>query len=230
MRPIPGPVIVLLSALAITGCQSPPSTASNPFEIDAREYSRMFDAAVIVLRDHGFRVDRQDHRFGIITTAARDVPTPVEPWQPNQGEPTRAIEHLLNHQRHTVTIRLTPGVPDRAADAVPDAAASTDVATTMSPPQDGGGVAAAVASDGAAGASYGMAVRVDLWRAQRPVAQLSGSTAGYAVLSALRELPDTEFSREPAMQWRRIGRDERLEQALLAAIVRRSFAVHRDGR
>ena len=62
------------------GCQRSYAVHDNPLPIDAEEYDRIFDAAIVVLKDKGFAIDRRDHRFGRITTQPLGSPTFAEPW------------------------------------------------------------------------------------------------------------------------------------------------------
>jgi len=93
----------------VSGCATtPPSSADNRLDIDAAEYPRVMDAAVIVLRDAGFQIDQQDYRFGRVTTQPLASPLLFEFWKPRSPDPQTRLESTLNDHRRTVTVTLTP--------------------------------------------------------------------------------------------------------------------------
>lgn len=105
----------VLLAAGLTACAAPELTTPNPFQIDDREYARVFDASILVLRDYGFRVDRKDYRFGVITTMPLDSPTILEPWRGLNSTADQASEATLNSDRRIVRVNLEPdptGQPD----------------------------------------------------------------------------------------------------------------------
>lgn len=105
----------VLLAVAPAGCQRAVVDTPNPQPIAADAYDRMYDASITVLRDHGFRVDRRDYRFGRITTHPLDSPTAVEPWRPQNTTASQAWQSTLDHLRRTASVFLEP--PD---DDAPD--------------------------------------------------------------------------------------------------------------
>ncbi len=94
--------------VGLAGCATPRAAAPNPFEIDVSEYGRVFDAAVLVLREQGFRVDRQDYRMGVVTTLPLDAPTLMEPWRAANTSSAPSHDSTLNAQRRLVRVSLTP--------------------------------------------------------------------------------------------------------------------------
>lgn len=174
----------------------------NPIDIDQAEFTRMYNATVQVLRDHGFRIDRHSHRFGVVTTRYQDSPIFFEPWQTANSTTSQSWESTLNDQRRWVVLSLEP------YDTPPPAAVP---GTTTDPTTPTG---------------YRMRLEVFVERHQRPTVFLSGSTNGHRIFSALRSTP-AELSERGIEDeyWRPIGRDLYLEQRLLADIVRRSMNI-----
>ena len=97
-----------LAWLALVGCAAAPASSENPLEVDAREYSRLFRAAVEVLRDGGPAIDRQDYRFGTITAATRDAATVFEFWRGEGATLAQTLEATVNHRRRRVTVQFEP--------------------------------------------------------------------------------------------------------------------------
>ena len=192
---------ITLLVLAVGGCSSKLASTPNPIEIDTAEYSRMYNAALQVLRDHGFRLDRRSHRFGKITTRYLASPTVLEPWHTTNTTAEQAWESTLNDQRRMVTVLLEPVDPINA-----------DLPT---PPTE---------DDLPSG--YRMHVEVYVERRQSPNRRLTGSTSGHHVFGVLSSTPAELVERGiDGPYWQSLGRDPYLEQRLLAAIVRRSLTT-----
>ncbi|MEX2212915.1 MAG: hypothetical protein WD768_02230 [Phycisphaeraceae bacterium] len=92
---------------ALSGCGSGPAI-DNPQPVSADAYRATFDAGVLVLRDHGFTVNRQDYRFGRITSKPKPSPNVTQFWTADNGTFDQAMSSSLNNQRRIVTISLTP--------------------------------------------------------------------------------------------------------------------------
>ncbi|MBI1335963.1 MAG: hypothetical protein GC164_03265 [Phycisphaera sp.] len=108
-----GAVLIALTLAPLLGCASKPSV-SNPIEVDVREYSRLERAAVLVLRDRGFRVDRQDYRFGVVTSKPQGASTIFEPWRADKNTLALATQSTFNNERRLVRITLQPVENDPA--------------------------------------------------------------------------------------------------------------------
>lgn len=225
-------VVIVLGCLALGGCARNVVATPNPLDIDPAEYDRLYRAAQAVLRDHGFGLDRQDYRFGRITTQPLDAPTIAEPWRRTNTTARQALIATVNHYRRIATIAFVPvGEPV----AEPVAAAPTPVAESNALVQitvDDESAAAATPAEGEAVESlpaapaYLMHVEVYLEQLQAPTHRLSGSTDPPHVISALGATP-TEL-RERGIQgayWQPMGRDPYLEQRLMREIVRRSITI-----
>ena len=195
--------LVGLQLALLAGCTSKVVTAPNPMEIDRSEYSRIYEAAIYVLRDYGFALDRQSHRFGIITTKELASPSAFEPWYHTNSTSQQTWESTLNSQRRRVVVSLEPIVETTPTSNLTIPVQSPAHATPT---------------------SYHMRVEVFVERLQHPYTQLSGSTMGHGIIGSLASTP-REMHKRGIMgsYWRPLGRDLYLEQRLIADIVRRSL-------
>ncbi len=187
--------ISLLALGAVTGCAGP--AVDNPIAVSPEEYHQVIAASVEVLRDMRFEVDRQSHRFGVVTTQPRIAPSLAEVWHPENSTWDQMVESTINLQRRKVRVTLEPAETAPSAD---EPAGSEDLR------------------------EYMMRVEVVIERKQTPERQLTSATfasldfnenraAGHEIL--------TERGRESEF-WRPIGRDPRLEQRLVLAILDRA--------
>ena len=164
----------------------------------------MYSAAVDVLREYGFRIDRQSHRFGVITTKELASPSAFEPWQRANTTSQQAWESTFNAQRRRVTISIEPvSSPKSVVDGQYNSTTSHDKTSST---------------------AYRMRVEVFVERLQYTDAQLTGSTTGHGIVRSLSSTP-TEMTKRGihGSYWRPLGRDPYLEQRLIADIVRRSL-------
>ena len=190
-------LILVIAGLASCATQTP--NAPNPLVIDSGEYTRIYTAAVQVLRGHGFRIDHHSHRLGKITTHYQPAPTIFEPWLTQSTTPEQAWASSLNEQRCTVSILLEPSSPDRNDQSAPPQKASS---------------------------SYQMRVHAMVERQQSPRRFLTGSTAGHSVFGSLSSTPAELRERGiTGTYWQPLGRDIHLEQLLISEIVRKSLEI-----
>lgn len=189
----------MIAATAVMGCTTRSHRVPNPLEIAEVEYTRLFDAAVVTLRSRGYVVDRQDYRFGVITTRPVFFPTIFEPWHSTNSTWEQAQASTINHQRRQIAITLEP-VPSDETPPADDAAGPVTLA------------------------SYILRAEVVVERLAVPRARLTGSTSGGRVMGRLAAVPE-EWRRRgiESHYWRPIGRDPYLERRLVEAIVRRSL-------
>ena len=189
--------VVLLCVGVLAGCQTGGrEEPRSQVPIDAREYDRVFEAAVTELREAGFAIERRDYPFGRITTEPRDVPTVFEPGQRAAGAETFAAEGTLGHLRRRVSVLIDPAA---AADSQGDAAAQVEQT-----------------------AQYRLLVEVVVERAQKPRQRLSGTATSH-VFAPLDATPANWQARGiEDTYWEPIGRDETLETRLLRRIVKRA--------
>ncbi len=161
----------------------------------------MFDHGVATLRDAGFVVDRQDHRFGQITSKPRLSPTVFEPWKTDHTYADQAWRATLGSLRRTVRISLTPvaAAAEAGADVDTDVDAEAELGVD---PRD-----------------YDVRVEVLVERQQVPTRRLNGRTRG-GVFEDLRQTP-AELQRRgiDGSYWQPIGRDVHLEARLQQQIL-----------
>lgn len=98
----------VLLAAALAGCQASPAPDNNVAPIAAGQYEPAFRAAVAVLRDAGFDVDRQDFRFGVVTTEPLGAPTTIELWKRTRSDRAHHRASTWNDQRQTASVTLEP--------------------------------------------------------------------------------------------------------------------------
>jgi len=197
------PAAILALALASGGCSRTLVKAQDPIEIGAGSYARVFAAAGLTLRDEGFVLNRQDYRFGVITTRPMLSGTLLEPWEQTNSTMYQAWESTLNAERRTVTVTLDP------LGAVP---------TTQpgSPGGSGGGL------------DYRLRVEELIERQEAPERQMTGSTV--RITAALSGLPESYTDRAITNSyWMPFTHDPYLEQQLVGAILRRATALDAAG-
>ena len=187
----------------LTGCVKPVMDTPNPIEIDAREYRRMYHASVLALRELGFRVGRQDYRFGKVSSYPMAAETVLEPWYTSNTSLGQAVESTLNQQRRIASVSWQP----------------------VAEPHPTAGPWEAIR--GQEGQSYWMRVEVLVERLQAPGRHLSGSTHGHALIASLSAVPTEWADRGIAdrLYWQPLGRDPLLEQRFIATIVRKSLTL-----
>jgi hypothetical protein len=74
----------------------------------SQAFALVIEASVGVLRDYGFAIDRQDYRYGLVTSRPLVAPTIFEFWRPTNTSTDQMLEATLNNQRRIVRIRLHP--------------------------------------------------------------------------------------------------------------------------
>lgn len=203
-----------LLLLTFAGCASQTTIVTAPVEIDAREYARVFDASVLVLRDLGYRVDRQDYRFGRVTTWPKGSATAAEFWRHEEFTPYQSLEATLNSQRRSIIVMLDPVEPS------PEPDASATLTGRPLAPLPG------TPTSNANSQTYRLRVEVLVEEHQRPTEYLNGSTTGNRMNSALREVPAELANRGiAASYWQPTGRDPYMESRIVAQIIRKSVEL-----
>lgn len=201
--------VLTLPLTAMSGCASSQIALANPLPVDAREYDTIFTAAMEVLQDQGFRLDRHDHRFGVVTTYPRVSPTIGEPWHRDNVTFGQAVASTANYQRRRVSVRL---IPDTSA-------SQTDKPQQMD-------IAASGALQTPTG--YLLDAQVLIEQVETPLRYLSGSTASGKMIRQLRAAPaDLKDRNITQNYWRVIARDTAMEQQLIARILRQSTQLAR---
>jgi len=217
----------LLLCCGLLGCQSRVVSANNPVAITAEEYDRMFEATVDVLRLNQFIVNRQDRRFGVVTTKPRVAASSLEPWWTDNTTAYQHVDATLNYQRRTVTVRLEPADPQALAEAE---LARVDVRSGEESADTELIAGEEVDTDQpttAAGGDYQLRVEVLLEQRQLPEQQLH--TAATGSIAYFGRSPDVRatINEEGVVSsfWRPVGRDVYLEQRLVRDILNRSTVV-----
>ena len=191
------PAFAFFVLMVYTGC-APRAMAprhDNPFPITSGEYSRYFESAIGILRNEGFPIDREDYRFGTVTTQPMDSPTMFALGSSLNMTGNQTVGSTVNAERRQILVQI-----DRVA---PPAKKS-----------GGGLIALPLLHD------YVLHVEVIVERHVKPTAYITGSAFGHRVISHLSGLP-TEWKRRgiAADYWRPVKRDVELEQRLLHRII-----------
>ncbi|MEM6393522.1 MAG: hypothetical protein AAF797_12165 [Planctomycetota bacterium] len=106
-------LLALMLLAVFTGCSATPDAATPQTQraitpVPADQYHATLAAARTVLTDLGYTLDRDDHRFGILTTRPLDAATLAEVWRPDNRSAGLAAESTLSEIRRTVRVTLTP--------------------------------------------------------------------------------------------------------------------------
>lgn len=201
-------LLCMLVMAGLTGCGSSSQVLiENPQPIHTSEYDPIFQAAIAELKDRGYRIDQQNYRFGIITTQVQTSPTALEPWHASHYTPGQALGSTVNYQRRQISVQLKP-------------VAITPDATQPEQPEQS-------AKSGKSG-SYLLEVNVNIQQVETPLRHLTGSTSPGRIFRDDR-LPTAAQARQGVREnyWRNVGRDESLENQLVADILRRSIDIAR---
>lgn len=202
--------LLTLPLTTMSGCASSQTALANPLPVDTSEYDTLFTAAIEVLKDQGFRLDRHDHRFGVVTTYPKASPTIGEPWHRDNVTLEQAVASTVNYQRRRVSVRL---IPDHSA-------SQTDKPKQMD-----------IAASGAlvAPAGYLLDAQVLIEQVETPLRYLTGSTASGRMIRDLRAAPaDLKDRKITENYWRVVARDTAMEQQLIARILRQSTQLVQD--
>ncbi len=206
--------ICMLVLISHCGCQQQVTHSANPIGIGVDEYDRIFTAAVDVLRDCRFTVNRQDRRFGVITTYPLIASSVLEPWGGEGATFDAQMESTINYQRRTVRVTLEPR-NDNTAGGDNDADVGDNDKDAV-----GGGNDIAVGSGANA---YQMRIEVAVERLQIPQGELTSSAVSYVrfrsqagSVGRIGELGDEQAF------WRKVRRDSDMEQSLIHDILVRS--------
>ncbi|QDU35497.1 hypothetical protein KS4_35800 [Poriferisphaera corsica] len=101
---------VVAGMFGCSGAQVLEQKSANPFEIDAKEYKRVYEAARLVLEEDLFQLDEQNYRYGIISTKPQASPTLLEPWYTGVNSTWEQVgASSLDAVQRVVTVRVTTG-------------------------------------------------------------------------------------------------------------------------
>jgi hypothetical protein len=202
LRPAQLVISGLLAAAVLGGCGPEAVDIDNPITVATDEYDRVFEASVEVLRDHRFVVNRQDRRFGLVSTHPRIASSVFEPWYDDNTTFDQAGANTINHQRRTAFVRIEPaGTPRLQDDPVELLAFPTW-------------------SD-----EYQLRVEVLVERRQLPDRQLTTAAVTgtlYPRYAGSRERGVVTERGYEDSHWRPVGRDELLERRLVFDILSRA--------
>lgn len=199
-------VLPATALAAVIGCSVAPPSA-EPVHVVAEEYGRMYQSAIQVLREEGYGIDRQDYRFGVVSTKPLASPTILEPWKRGNTTSGQAMESTINTQRRVVTVSLEPAEA-RVEPHGDELSSLRELAQRQARAMQG---------------EYLMRVEAVIEQLQIPTRHLSGSTQGRRMFGHYRGVPAEWDERGiSALYWVAVGRDPHLEDRLLKQIVRRS--------
>ena len=99
---------LVLTIIAAGACDRPALRLGNPAAFAGVDYDHVFDAAIVELRERRFIIDRDDRRFGVVTTRPLTASTILEPWYRDDTSLARVGESTLNADRRIVRVSLTP--------------------------------------------------------------------------------------------------------------------------
>ncbi len=192
------PATILGCLLLLAGCNSAPRVSDTPLE--TQEYARGFEVVKNVLRDYRFELDRIDARHGVITTRAKPTAGLVTPWDGEQSTMKQEAEELINQELRAVRVEFVPAGVDSVQQSTltPANTAESDLKDLRSTQQ-----------------SLRIVVTVNQLRVHRPGRQPSTKSIRSSTMYA-----DPELSRRGVapMAIEELGRDQKLESRLLAAI------------
>lgn len=101
---------VLLCPALLSGCGSAPIVNEPGTQatliFDADQYPDVHAATVDVLRDHGFEIQRNDYRFGVVTTKPKESPTAAEFWIDDATTTDQHLADTLNAQQRSVKVNI----------------------------------------------------------------------------------------------------------------------------
>ncbi len=222
-------VMGILGVIFTVGCSQP--KVDNPIPIAGAEFDQIFASTIEVLREQQFVVDRQDRRFGVITTLPKQASTMIEPWRGDNSNFGQAYDATVNVNRRLVRVEMRPRERESSKDENEDDNKKQDNADSNK--RTGGDVGNGQAEAGdekdpkndhkggpatAPTAEYELFVRVEIQRMYRPTIPLNTSALSRRFTIGRME---TEKGRV-GVTWKSQGRDELMEQRLASAIVFRA--------
>ena len=191
-------IACLILVMGSWGCASAPREGDSPLVTE--EYASSFAAVQDVLREYRFELERIDARHGVITTRSKPTAGLVTPWDREQTTTRQEVEELINQELRMVRVEFLPaGIePSTRPTLTPANTAEADLDDLRSQQQP-----------------LRIAVLVNIMRVHRPGRQLSTKSIRSSTIYADPELWQRGLA---PMSVEVLGRDERLESRLLAAI------------
>jgi len=189
MRHTAAILLLLAVSLGSAGCSRAIVRADNPAPVPADQYRQTFEAAVQILRDLGFTIDRRDYRFGVVTTLPLASPNMFEVWNAQNTTRHQAVESTLASEQRRVNVSITaPGQADGDDQTGSDA-------------------------------SYRLEVRVVLERKQIPTRRIAGSARRNVFSNLAAPPKDLVARGVTGSYWQPVGRDPYLEARLVKQII-----------
>ena len=200
-----GLLVLICGVFSMTGCEAGPAQVGHeePAQIIGvakAKYDASFEVCAALLKEHRFMLDRQDRRFGVLTSKPQFSSTVLEPWGADKVG-SGGLDSTLNMQKRVVRVSLN--------------AVEGENGEKIEIPQGvvkiGGGV------------DYLLGVEVLVLQHQRPTRILNTAAVRETNFrSRHRELARTQLSERgvEGQFWREIGRDYAYERYLVGRIVR----------
>lgn len=107
-RNFTGLMVGALGTMWLTGCAAPVAPSTETIAVTADRYDEAFKASIDTLRDHRFVIDRQDYRFGHISTRPRSSSSAFEIWKGEHVTFNDAAAGTFNDQQRIVDVLLEP--------------------------------------------------------------------------------------------------------------------------
>jgi len=189
--------LLLVLVSFVVGCNAAPTESAKPatamLSFSPDRYPAVHAATVEVLRQHGFRIARNDYRFGTVTTYPKESPTILEFWVDDATTYTQRREDTYNAHQRSAKIQVSDFNLDAALSGTPSAPEAQEP-------------------------TYYLSIEVLVERLQRPERYLTHS-ASDRITAAYTAVPTHLSTRGidgPYAQ--SLTRDPQLEQRLLEAI------------
>lgn len=207
---------MLLVSLGAAGCASMKNQIAD-LRLDSASYETVFDATLAALRSSGFRLDRVDRRFGVITTQPLEAGSVLEPWRDLRATPSQAVQSTLNYERRVFRVMFAraSGSPPHGANGGGAGGVSPDVREVLAQVEP---VDESVRTESEI-ANFDGTIRIDVQcvieRAHRPGRRIESTSTRRVSYTVDPSLAKRGI---PGQFWEPISRDPYLEQDLMKRI------------
>ena len=200
-----GAVLVVV----IGGCAS--DRGSHPMEITSKQYAKAFDAACTVSTKAGMPPLVKDRAGGVIEGRPRLSGSLIQPWRVDNADFSQFVENTINKQRRRVRFEFLP-IDFRP----PEPTGETELLGSVVP----GSTIDEARSIDLLGHSGDIEVRVWVYVEREFIPNLQRGTwsrVGRAFArNPLEADPRNDGTTRTPGRWSSVGRDEQMEQRLLA--------------